>query len=53
MRSILTILALFGLTACSNSEVLATPKGPVFALNTGHWQPSPADLQPPKIGGPQ
>jgi hypothetical protein len=29
---------------------LAIPTGPVFALNTGHWQPTPADLQPLKPG---
>jgi hypothetical protein len=50
MKILITLAALFGLAGCSNSEVLAAPKGPIFALNTGHWQPTAADLQPPKIG---
>jgi hypothetical protein len=46
MKTLLTMVALIGLAACSNSEDLATPTGPVFALNPGHWQPTPTDLQP-------
>lgn len=44
----LVLVALIGLSACDNSETLATCKGPIFALNTGRWQPTPADLQTPK-----
>jgi hypothetical protein len=50
MKTLVTLVALIGLAACGNTEVLATPTGPVFALNTGHWQPTPADLQLPKPG---
>jgi uncharacterized lipoprotein YajG len=51
VRTLAILAALFGLAACSHTEVLATPTGPVFALNTGHWQASPADLQLPHSGG--
>ncbi len=51
MRTLVILAALVGLAACSHTEVLATPTGPVFALNTGHWQASPADLQLPRSGG--
>jgi hypothetical protein len=50
MKILVILVALISLAACSHSEVLATPKGPVFALNPGHWQPTPADLQPPPPG---
>lgn len=50
MKTLMTLFALIGLTACSGAEVLATPTGPAFALNTGHWQPTPADLEIPKSG---
>ena len=50
MKILVILVALICLTACANTEVLATPKGPVFALNTGHWQPTPADLQLPSSG---
>ncbi len=50
MKTLVTLIALNALTACSNSEVLATCKGPVFALNAGHWQPSAADLKLQNIG---
>ncbi len=30
--------------------LLAVASGPVFALNAGHWQPTPQDLAaPPKV----
>jgi Outer membrane lipoprotein virB7 len=48
VKTLLALVALVGLAACSNAEKLATPTGPVFALNPGHWQPTPADLQIPK-----
>lgn len=44
----LALIALIGLSACDNSEKLATCQGPIFALNTGRWQPAPADLEMPK-----
>ena len=45
------ILITFGLLAgCSNPDPLAVASGPLFALNSGHWQPAPQDLvAPPKI----
>ena len=51
MKTLVILAALIGLAACSHTEVLATPTGPVFALNTGHWQPTPADLEVPRPGG--
>ena len=50
MKTLVILVALMGLAACANTEVLATPKGPVFALNTDHWQPTPVDLQLPSFG---
>ena len=50
MKILAILIASIGLAACSSAEVLATPKGPAFALNAGHWQPTPADLQLPKSG---
>jgi len=47
MKPFVILAALIILTACSVNEILATPTGPVFALNAGHWQPAPADLQLP------
>ena len=41
------ILILLALAACSSSDELATCKGPVFALNAGHWVPATADLKMP------
>ena len=45
------IVMTFGLLAgCSNPDPLAVASGPVFALNTGHWQPVPQDLaRPPAV----
>ncbi|WP_408846569.1 type IV secretion system lipoprotein VirB7 [Acidocella facilis] len=38
------------LAGCSNPDPLAVASGPVFALNAGHWQPTPRDLAaPPKV----
>ncbi len=53
MKIVVAMVTLVSLAACSNAEVLAKPRGPVFALNTGHWQPTPADLRIPKSGGAQ
>jgi hypothetical protein len=48
---LLLIIITFGLLAgCSNPDPLAVASGPVFALNAGHWQPTPQDLAaPPKV----
>jgi hypothetical protein len=48
---LLLIIITFGLLAgCSNPDPLAVASGPLFALNSGHWQPAPQDLAaPPKI----
>jgi hypothetical protein len=48
---LLLIIITFGLlVGCSNPDPLAVASGPVFALNAGHWQPTPQDLAtPPKI----
>lgn len=40
----LILLLLLSLAACGSKEPLAVCKGPIFALNTGHWQPTPTDL---------
>jgi hypothetical protein len=50
MKTVMFLAALLGLTACSAAETLAKPTGPAFALNTGRWQPSTADLQLPPQG---
>ena len=45
------VLITFGLLAgCSNPDPLAVASVPLFALNVGHWQPTPQDLAaPPKV----
>lgn len=46
MRATLfTLLLLVVLAGCQSGEELTACKGPAFALNTGHWQPTPADVQ--------
>ena len=45
---LLVLITLLGLSACGEGEPLPTCTGPIFALNTGRWQPIPADLQMPK-----
>jgi len=43
-------LVTFGLLAgCSNPDPLAVASGPLFALNAGHWQPTPQDLSAPPV----
>ena len=44
IRFILIVLTLDLLTGCSNPDPLAVASGPLFPLNTGHWQPVPQDL---------
>jgi hypothetical protein len=48
---LLLIIITFGLLAgCSNPDPLAVASGPLFALNAGHWQPTPRVLAaPPSI----
>jgi uncharacterized lipoprotein YmbA len=44
-RSIIVLLALAGLLAgCASGEPLAHAHGPIFALNTGLWHPTPQQL---------
>jgi hypothetical protein len=50
MKMLIILTALISLAACDNSNRLASPQGPSFALNAGHWQPSAADLVLPKPG---
>jgi len=46
----LLIIITFGLLAgCSNSDPLAVASGPLFALNAGHWQPTPQDFASPPV----
>jgi hypothetical protein len=53
MQVSLIILAFGFLSACSNPDPLAVASGPVFQLNSGHWQPSPQDLAgPPAVTNP-
>ena len=40
-------VALLGFAGCADPDPLALASGPVFALNGGHWQPSPQDLTIP------
>jgi hypothetical protein len=47
--AILLFVALLGFAGCANTDPLATASGPVFALNAGHWQPSPQDLTVPPL----
>ncbi len=51
-KAAMMALVSLGLAACSDDpEKLATCHGPIFALNTGHWQPQPVDLVKPKVAG--
>ena len=47
LRFCLILLTLGLLTGCSNPDPLAAASGPLFPLNTGHWQPMPQDLSAP------
>jgi hypothetical protein len=41
----LVLVAFAGLAGCASDNELAVAKGPGFALNPGHWQPSDQDLK--------
>lgn len=41
------IVTLGLLSACSNPDPLAVASGPLYALNQGHWHPTPQDLATP------
>ncbi len=45
----LLFIALLGFAGCANTDPLAVASGPVFALNAGHWQPTPQDLAAPPV----
>lgn len=47
IRFILMVLTLGLLAGCANPDPLAVASGPLFPLNTGHWQPTPQDLAAP------
>ncbi len=49
IRLLLVILTCGLLAGCANPDPLAVASGPVFALNTGHWQPTPQDLAAPPV----
>lgn len=40
-------IALLALASCQNGEYLPVAQGPWFGLNSGQYQPAPAELQPP------
>jgi hypothetical protein len=43
------VLGLLTLAACGGGgEDLPTPKGKWFQLNQGYWNPTAAELKPPK-----
>jgi Outer membrane lipoprotein virB7 len=50
LRFVAVITTIGLLAGCSNTDPLAVASGPIFALNTGHWQPAPQDLiDPPTV----
>ena len=44
---VLILLSVLALAGCSHSEELAKADGPLFPLNTDHWQASPQELEAP------
>jgi hypothetical protein len=46
-RAALAALALAALAACAQGEKLPVATGPVFGLNPGYFQPTPAELRVP------
>lgn len=49
VRFVLIVLTFGLLAGCSNPDPLAVASGPLFPLNTGHWQPAPQDLAAPPV----
>jgi hypothetical protein len=47
LRFVVVIMTFGLLAGCSNPDPLAVASGPIFALNTGHWQPTLQDLTAP------
>jgi hypothetical protein len=44
---VLILLSVLVLAGCSHSGELAKADGPLFPLNTDHWQASPQELEAP------
>jgi hypothetical protein len=44
---VLILLSVLVLAGCSHAEELAKADGPLFPLNTDHWQASPQELEAP------
>ena len=42
---LVALIALLGMASCTSVHELAAAHGPLFALNPGHWQPTPKDLE--------
>lgn len=54
MRRLLLLLVVAGLLAgCADGEALPQAHGPLFPLNPGLWNPTPAELQNTPRVGPQ
>jgi hypothetical protein len=47
LKSLSLFVLIATLAACSNGPPLAVCRGPVFQLNTDHWQAAPADITKP------
>lgn len=48
IRISISVLMLSVLSACASHDPVPKCKGPTFALNSGHWKPTEADLKKPK-----
>lgn len=48
-KFVLIVMTLGLLAGCSNPDPLALANGPVFALNTNAWQPTPQQLAAPPV----
>jgi hypothetical protein len=49
LKLILIMMTCGLIAGCANPDPLAVASGPVFALNSGHWQPAPQDLAAPPV----
>lgn len=47
LRLLLILVTLGLLAGCAGSDPLAVASGPLFPLNSGHWQPAPQELAAP------